>query len=91
MQQRATRAIDSFNRQVRKNSFIRTEVLEQPNGDALAVMHLDDEMGSLMTLELTSPSTRQAAFLTRAFQQKADVIFRLVTEQLTAKESKEED
>ncbi len=91
VQQRASRAIDSFNRQVRKSSFIRTEVLEQPNGEALAVMHLDDEMGSLMTLELTSPSARQAAFLNKAFQQKADVIYRLVTEQLTAKEASGED
>ena len=91
VQQRASRAIDSFNRQVRRSSFIRTEVLEQPNGEALAVMHLDDEMGSLMTLELTSPSSRQATFLTRAFQQKADTIFRLVTEQLTAKDPVKEE
>ena len=36
-------------------------------GDALAVMHLDDEMGPLITLEYTCPSARQAAFLTKAF------------------------
>ncbi len=87
VQQRAARAIERFNRQVRKNSFIRTEVLEQPNGDALAVMHLDDELGALMTIEYTCPSSRQAAFLTEAFRGKADKIYQAVTELLTKKDA----
>ena len=84
--QRAGRAIERFNREVRRNSFIRTEVLEQPNGDALAVMHLDDELGSLLTIEYTCTSPRQAAFLTKAFPGKADRLYQYITEQLTAKE-----
>ncbi len=87
--QRAARAVERFNREVRRESFVRTEVLEQPNGEALAVMHLDDELGSLITIEYTCPSARQAAFLTRAFPGKADKIYQLVTELLTAKEAPE--
>lgn len=86
VQQRASRAVERFNREVRRESFVRTEVLEQPNGEALAVMHLDDELGSLITIEYTCPSTRQAAFLTNAFPGKADKLYQMITEILTAKE-----
>ena len=67
------------------------EVLEQPNGEALAVMHLDDELGSLVTIEYTCPSARQAAFLTKAFPGKADKLYQLITETLTAKENTDEN
>ena len=89
--QRADRAIERFNREIRRESFVRTEVLEQPNGEALAVMHLDDELGSLVTIEYTCPSARQAAFLTKAFPGKADKLYQLITETLTAKENTDEN
>ncbi|MBR3077437.1 MAG: DUF4364 family protein [Oscillospiraceae bacterium] len=91
VQQRASRAVERFNREVRRESFVRTEVLEQPNGEALAVMHLDDELGSLVTIEYTCPSARQAAFLTKAFPGKADKLYQLITETLTAKENTDEN
>ena len=84
--QRAGRAVERFNREVRKDNCVRTEVLEQPGGDALAVMHLDDELGNLMTIEYVCPSARQATFLTQAFQTKADRIYQVVTEMLTRKD-----
>ena len=86
VRQRADRAVERFNREVRRESFIRTEVLEQPNGDALAVMHLDDEMGPLITIEYTCTSPRQAAFLTKAFPAKADRLYQMITETLLTKE-----
>ncbi len=89
--QRASRAIERFNREIRRESFTRTEVLEQPNGEALAVMHLDDELGSLITIEYTCPSPRQAAFLTKAFPGKADKLYQLITEILTAKDDPDPD
>ena len=91
VQQRAARAVERFNREVRRESFVRTEVLEQPNGEALAVMHLDDDMGSLVTIEYTCPSARQAAFLTKAFPAKADRLYQLITEILTTKDEVEEN
>lgn len=83
--QRASRAVDRFNREIRRDSFVRTEVLEKPNGDALAVMHFDDEIGPLMTIEYTCTSARQASFLTQAFRGRADRIYQTVTELLTQK------
>jgi len=91
VQQRAGRAVERFNREVRRESFVRTEVLEQPNGEALAVMHLDDELGSLITIEYTCPSSRQAAFLTKAFPAKADKLYQLITETLTAREEEPQE
>ena len=91
VRERADRAIERFNRAVRRDSFIRTEILEQPGGEALAVMHLDDELGSLMTIELTATSARQAGFLTEAFRKKADRLFQIVTTELTAKEDSREE
>ena len=91
VQQRASRAIERFNREIRRESFVRTEILEQPNGEALAVMRLDDELGSLITIEYTCPSPRQAAFLTKAFPGKADKLYQTITEILTAKEEVDEN
>ena len=88
---RASRAIERFNREIRRENFIRTEVLEQPSGEALAVMHLDDELGNLITIEYACPSARQAAFLTKAFRGRADKIYQTVTELLTAKEEPDEN
>lgn len=83
--QRAARAVERFNREVRRESFVRTEVLDLPGGDSLAVMHLDDEIGPLITIEYTCPSARQAAFLTKAFPAHADKLYQLITEELTAR------
>ena len=91
VQQRAARAVERFNREVRRQSFVRTEVLEQPNGEALAVMHLDDELGNLFTLEYTCPSARQAVFLTKSFPGKADKLYQLITELLTTKDGADEN
>ena len=88
--QRAARAVERFNRGLRRDSFIRTEVLEQPNGEAVAVMSLDDEMGNLITLEYACPSPRLAALLTKAFPDRAEKLYRLITETLTAKEEDSE-
>ena len=82
VRQRADRAVERFNREIRRESFIRTEIIEQPSGDYLAVMSLDDELGRLMTLELTAPSARQARQFTRAFHACSDRLFCMISEQL---------
>ncbi len=91
VQQRAARAVERFNREVRRESFVRTEVLEQPNGEALAVMHLDDDLGNLITIEYACPSPRQAAFLTKVFPARADRLYQTITEILLAKDEAAEE
>ena len=82
--QRASKAVDRFNREVRRDSFIRTELISQQNGDYLVVMHLDDEFGTLMTLELTAPNASQARRIAAAYHNCADAIYRTVLDELTA-------
>ena len=89
--QRADRAVERFNRESRRDSFVRTEILEQPNGEALAVLHLNDQLGSLITVEYTCPTLRQAELLAKVFPARAERLYRAVTEILTAKEIPEED
>lgn len=89
--QRAGRAVERFNREVRRDNFIRTEMLPQPNGDYLVAMHLDDELGTLMTLELTAPTASQARKLSRTFHESADTIYRVVLEELTGQGAAEEE
>ena len=75
---RAERAVERFNRDVRRDSLIRTEVLPRGGGDFSAVMGLDDEMGNLMTLELMAPTREQARRLTRVFHDHAEEIYQTV-------------
>jgi hypothetical protein len=54
-------------------------------------MSLDDEMGSLMTLELTAPDQRQAIRLGRLFEGKAEMVYNLVMTELLDEEEELED
>ena len=63
-----------FNRQIRRSSFVKTQILPRENGDFSVILSLDDEMGNLMTLELMAPDQRQAVFLlTRALATSAEL------------------
>lgn len=84
--QRAQRAVDQFNRAVRRDSFIHAQVLPRQSGDFSVIMGLDDEMGNLMTLELVAPTQTQGRRLSEAFHKNADTIFRTVMQLLTEEE-----
>ena len=82
VKQRAENAVERFNRQLRRNSFVKTQVMPRPGGDYSVVMSLDDEMGNLMTLELAAPNQRQAVRLGRLFEMKAENIYNLTMMEL---------
>ena len=63
-------------------AFVRTEIRDGENGSSVAVLSLDDEMGNLMTLQLTSPNEHQARQLTRAFQKNAELFYNLIMSDL---------
>jgi len=85
---RAENAVSKFNRQLRRSSFVKSQVIPRKNGDYSVVMALDDEFGNLMTLELVAPDQRQAVRLSRLFEQKAEIIYNLtMTELLEDEES----
>ena len=88
--QRAKNAVERFNRDIRRDSLIHTEILPRENGDFSVVMGLDDEVSNLMTLELLAPNQHQARVLEKAFHQDAEHIFHMVmTALLDTAENKE--
>jgi len=82
VRQRAENAVNKFNRQIRRSSFVKTQILPRENGDFSVIMSLDDEMGNLMTLELMAPNQRQAVRLGRLFEKKAEKIYNLTMTEL---------
>ena len=82
VKQKAENAVAKYNRQIRRSSFVRTQVIPRDNGDFSVVMSLDDEMGNLMTLELMAPDRRQAVRLSRLFEQKAEEVYNLTMTEL---------
>ena len=82
VKQRADNAVSRFNRQIRRSSFVKTQILPRENGDFSVIMALDDEMGNLMTLELVAPNQRQAVRLGKLFEKKAEAVYNLTMAEL---------
>lgn len=86
VRQRAENAVARFNRQLRRSSFVKTQVIPRETGEYSVVMALDDEMGNLMTLELVAPDQRQAVRLGKLFESKAEIIYNLTMTELLDEE-----
>ena len=82
VKQRAENAVAKFNRQIRRSSFIKTQIIPRDSGDFSVIMALDDEMGNLMTLELVAPNQRQAVRLGKLFEKKAEMVYNLTMAEL---------
>ena len=82
VKQRAENAVSRFNRQIRRSSFVKTQIIPRENGDFSVLMSLDDEMGNLMTLELMAPDQRQAVRLGKLFEKKAEDLYNLTMMEL---------
>ena len=92
VKQRAENAVARFNRQLRRSSFVKTQIIPRQSGDFSVIMALDDEMGNLMTLELVAPDQRQAVRLGRLFERKAESVYNLtMTELLDEEDVLDED
>ena len=82
VRQRAENAVARFNRQIRRSSFVKTQIIERENKDFSVIMALDDELGNLMTLELLAPNQRQAVRLAKLFEKKAEMVYNLTMAEL---------
>ena len=91
VKQRAENAVARFNRQMRRSSFVRTQVIPRDTGDFSVMMSLDDEAGNLMTLELVAPNQRQAVRLSRLFEKKAEAVYSLTMAELLDDEDSLDD
>lgn len=79
---RAELAIARFNRNARRSSFVKTQIISHDSGDQSVMMALDDDQGNLMTLELMAPDVRQAKYLSDAFRQKAEILYNMIMTEL---------
>ena len=86
VKQRAENAVSRFNRQIRRSSFVKTQIIPRDNGEYSVAMTLDDEVSNLMTLELVAPDQRQAVRLSRLFEQKAEAVYSLTMAELLDEE-----
>ena len=77
VKQRAENAVARFNRQIRRSSFVKTQVVGREGGDFSVILSLDDETSNLMTLELMAPDQRQAVRLSRLFEKRAEDVYNL--------------
>ena len=91
VKQRAENAVARFNRQLRRSSFVKTQILPRDNGEFCVVIGLDDEMGNLMTLELAAPDQRQAVRMSRMLEKKAEIIYNLTMAELMEEEENSQD
>ena len=82
VKQRAENAVSRFNRQIRRSSFVKTQIIPRDGGDYSVIMSLDDEAGNLMTLELMAPNQRQAVRLGKLFEKKAEAVYNLTMAEL---------
>ena len=91
VKQRAENAVAKYNRQIRRSSFVKTQIIPRDSGDYSVIMSLDDEMGNLMTLELMAPNQRQAVRLGKLFEKKAEAVYNLTMAELLDDEDEIED
>ena len=82
VRQKAENMVAKFNRQLKRSSYVKTQVLPRENGDITVIMRLDDEVGNLLTIELMAPDQRQAVRLTRMFEKKAEMLYAMTMNEL---------
>ncbi len=87
----AENAVARFNRQIRRSSFVKTQIIPREGGDFSVLLSLDDETSNLMTLELMAPDQRQAVRLSRLFEKKAEDVYNLTMSVLLDGEDELED
>ena len=91
VKQRAENAVARYNRQLRRSSFVKTQIIPREGGDYSVIMSLDDEIGNLMTLELVAPDQRQAVRLGKLFEKKAENVYNLTMMELLDEEDFDEE
>ena len=78
VKQKAESAVASFNRKLRRSSFVKTRLVPRNDGTYSMIASLDDDSGSVMTLELFAPNQRQAAKLSELFEKRAEDVYSVI-------------
>ena len=91
VRQKAENLINRFNRQLKRSSFVKTQIIPRDKGEFSVIMTLDDEVSNLMTLELVAPDQRQAVRLAKLFEKKAEMVYNLTMAELLDSEDELDD
>ncbi len=75
---RAGVAVERFNRQSKREKFIRSQIIQRDNGEYVVHMGLDDPKGPLMDLQLTAPTLQQARRLEKAYRNTAETVYQSI-------------
>ena len=86
VRQKAENLINRYNRQIKRSSYVKTQIIPREGGDYSVILSLDDELGNLMTMELMAPDQRQAVRLARLFEKKAENVYALAMAELLDEE-----
>ena len=88
--QRARTAVEKFNRQTMRDSRLHTQILPRDSGECSVVLGLDDDKGSVLTIELLAPNQQFARSMTRIFREEADEIYQMLLGALLHEKEKED-
>ena len=91
VRKKAEDLINRFNRQLKRSSFVKTQIIPRESGEFSVIMTLDDEVSNLMTLELVAPDQRQAVRLAKLFEKKAENVYNLTMTELLDAEDELDD
>lgn len=80
--QRASAAVEAYNRAVRRSSFVKTTVTQREKGDFSVSLSLNDEVSDLLKMELMAPTQKHAYRLANAFSNNAEAIYRCIMDML---------
>ena len=78
VRERATRAVEQYNKAKKRDKFLRSAIEEKDDGEYVVRMGLDDMHGPVMDLAITAPNIQQARRLERAYRAKAELVHRAV-------------
>jgi len=78
VKERAKQAVEAFNREQKRNRFVKTQVVPGDGGEVMVRMQLNDEKGRLMRLELMAPDQPQAVRISKSFRKNAELVYNLI-------------
>ena len=89
IRKRCDRRLAPLNAELRRSAQIHASVQEGENGAYILSLSLDDDMGNLMQLSLTSVSQAQCSQMARRFQAQPEKIYHSILSSLLALDENE--
>ena len=90
IRKRCDRRLAPLNAQLRRSAQIRTSVQEGAEGAYVLTLSLDDDMGNLMELSLTTVSQAQCEQMANRFQAQPEQVYRTILSSLLSTEEKDQ-